>query len=106
MNNLIKKIFQVSEFNEFINLYLSKVGEITVEGEISEIRVSQNKWLFLTIKDEAASLDVFALTYQISGYSVLEPGMMVYVSGQPRLYQKTARFSLFADRIVRPVRVL
>jgi len=74
MNNLIKKIFQVSEFNEFINLYLSKVGEITVEGEISEIRVSQNKWLFLTIKDEAASLDVFALTYQISGYSVWNRG--------------------------------
>jgi len=100
MDSPDEKIFQVSEFNEFIGLYLSQVGEITVEGEISEIRVSQNKWLFLTIKDESASLDVFALVYQISGYSVLEPGMMVYVSGQPRLYQKTARFSLFANRIV------
>lgn len=96
----MEKIFKVSEFNEFINLYLGKVGEVVIEGEIGEIRVRDNKWIFATIKDDASSVDVFAITYQISGYSVLEPGMLVHIYGAPRLYQKTGRFSVFATKIV------
>lgn len=94
-----ERIFRVSEFNEFINLYLGGVGEVIVEGEVSEIRVSQGKWIFLTIKDEESSVEVFGITYQISGYSLLEPGMLVHVYGTPRLYKKTGRFSIFADSI-------
>jgi exodeoxyribonuclease VII large subunit len=93
-------IFKVSEFNEFINLYLGQVGEVTIEGEIAEIRVRDNKWIFATIKDENSSVDIFAITYQISGYSIFEPGMLVHIYGQPRLYQKTGRFSVFANKIV------
>lgn len=100
MKEIEEKVFKVSEFNEFINIYLSGVGEVVVEGEIAEIKVSQNKWLFLTVKDDASSLDVFAITYQISGYSVLEAGMMVHIYGIPRLYQKTGKFSLYATKIV------
>ncbi len=100
MKEIEEKVFKVSEFNEFINIYLSGVGEVVVEGEIAEIKVSQNKWLFLTVKDDTSSLDVFAVTYQISGYSVLEAGMMVHIYGIPRLYQKTGKFSLYATKIV------
>ena len=100
MAKIEERIFKVSEFNEFINIYLSSVGEVVVEGEIAEIKVSQNKWLFLTVKDDTSSLDVFAITYQISGYSVLEAGMMVHIYGVPRLYQKTGKFSLYATKIV------
>lgn len=46
MKEIEEKVFKVSEFNEFINIYLSGVGEVVVEGEIAEIKVSQNKWLF------------------------------------------------------------
>lgn len=95
-----RKIFQVSEFNEFINAYLSQVGEVVVEGEISEIRVNQNKWIFITIKDEESSVEVFGITYKISGYDLLEQGMLVHVYGIPRLYKKTGRFSIFAEQIV------
>lgn len=100
MAKLEDQIFKVSEFNEFINVYLSGVGEVVVEGEIAEIKVSQNKWLFLTVKDDFSSLEVFAVAYQISGYSVLEPGMLVHIYGVPRLYQKTGKFSLYATKIV------
>ncbi|MFZ5932597.1 MAG: hypothetical protein ACOYT7_00710 [Patescibacteria group bacterium] len=41
-----EKVFQVSEFNEFINIYLGKVGEVVIEGEISECNVNQGKWIF------------------------------------------------------------
>lgn len=95
-----EKIFQVSEFNEFINIYLGKVGEIIIEGEIVECKVNQGKWLFVTIKDDTSSVEVFAITYQISGYSVLEPGMLVHVYGNPSLYSKTGKFSVHANQIV------
>ncbi|MCX6705215.1 MAG: exodeoxyribonuclease VII large subunit [Candidatus Woesebacteria bacterium] len=95
-----EKIFQVSEFNEFINLYLGKVGEVVVEGEITRCEVKDGKWLFVTIKDKESSVEIFGTTFQISGYSVLEPGMLVHVYGTPRLYQKTGRFSVYASQIV------
>lgn len=95
-----EKIFKVSEFNEFVNLYLEGVGDVVVEGEISEIRVSQNKWLFATIKDKDSSVEVFSITYKISSYDILETGMMVHVHGAPRIYKKTGRFSIFAENIV------
>ncbi|MFZ5932596.1 MAG: exodeoxyribonuclease VII large subunit [Patescibacteria group bacterium] len=55
---------------------------------------------FLRIKDESSSVEVFGVTYQISGYSVLEPGMLVHVYGTPRLYSKTGKFSVYANQIV------
>lgn len=95
-----EKIFQVSEFNEFINIYLGKVGDVVIEGEIVECKISQNKWLFVTIKDDASSVEVFGVIFQISGYSVLEPGMLVRVYGSPHLYPKTGKFSVYAKQIV------
>lgn len=95
-----EKIFQVTEFNEFIRTYLSSMGEVVVEGEISEIKVSQNKWLFLTIKDKVSSVEVFGIVFKIKNYDVFEAGMSVYVYGTPHLYQKTGRFSLLANQIV------
>lgn len=93
-------IFQVSEFNEFINTYLRQVNEIVVEGEITEVNISQSKWLFITLKDAQSSLNVFAVAYQISAWRDLEPGMKVHVYGTPGLHQKSGKFSFNANRIV------
>jgi len=95
-----EKIFQVSEFNEFISIYLGAVGKVVIEGEISECNVNQGKWIFLKIKDDVASVDVFGITFRISGYTLLEPGMLVHIYGIPRLYKKTGRFSVYADQII------
>lgn len=95
-----RKIFKVSEFNEFINTYLYQVGEVVVEGEISEIKVSQNQWLFITIKDKESSVEVFSTVYKISSYDLLEEGMLVHVYGSPGLYKKSGRFSIRAEQIV------
>ncbi len=95
-----KKIFQVSEFNEFVNTYLNQVGEVVVEGEISEINISQNQWLFITIKDKESSVEVFSTIHKISGYDLLEQGMLVRVYGTPGLYRKSGRFSIRAEQII------
>lgn len=92
-------VFQVSEFAEFITTYLNQIGSVVVEGEISQLRVSQQKWLFLTIKDDQSSVEVFGTVYQIPGWKQLEEGMLVRVTGSARLYKKTGRFSLFATDI-------
>ena len=95
----MEKIFTVTEFNEFISIYLSQAGEMVVEGEISKINVSQSKWVFAVIKDEDSSLEIFAPVFNIKNINELEEGMRVKVTGIPRLYTKTARFSLTASSI-------
>ena len=94
-----KGVLSVSEFNELINVYLSTMGEVNVKGEISQFRISQNKWIFLTIKDNAATVEVFGTIYNISNHRELEEGMVVQIIGTPRLYQKSGRFSIFANQI-------
>jgi len=95
----MEHVFRVSEFNEFIDIYLGGAGEVAVSGEISSIKLNQNKYIFITIKDEEASLDVFAIRYNIKNFDVFEVGMKVIVYGRARLYKKVGRFSLFADEI-------
>ncbi|MCH7541715.1 exodeoxyribonuclease VII large subunit [Patescibacteria group bacterium] len=95
-----KKVFQVSEFNEFIDIYLNQVDEVVVEGEISRIDVSQNKWIFATIKDKESSVDIFSSVFKIPSPDLLEAGMLVQVYGKPSLYKKTGRFSITAERIM------
>ncbi len=96
----VKPIFSVSEFNEFIRLYLNQVGEVTVEGEISEIKVSQNQWLFINLKDKEANLNVFGVLDQITNFEILAEGMLVHVWGEPTLHQKSSKFSLRAYEII------
>ncbi len=93
-------IFSVSEFNEFIDEYLDSVGEVVVEGEISEIRINQGKWVFMTIKDESASLRIFSFTWTLKNLSSLTEGMLVRVKGSPGLYKKNASFSLQASEVL------
>lgn len=97
---LDEQIFQVSEFNEFINAYLDGIGEVVIEGEISQLSVSKNTFLFMTIKDEEASVEVFGIIHKLPGYDILEEGMLVHVYGSPRIYEKTGRFSITAERVV------
>ncbi len=95
-------VFQVSEFNDFINNLIS-VKECVVEGEISEINVRQNRWVFITLKDpeKGEVLNVFATFYQVREFiNYLQVGSLVHVYGYPRLHGKSGKFSLSAYKIV------
>ncbi len=94
------QILLVGQFLELINLYFQEIGEVIVEGEISELKLSQNRWLFITIKDQQASLSVFAVLSQIGNYNSLAKGMLVRVRGVPKLHQASGRFSLVATEII------
>jgi exodeoxyribonuclease VII large subunit len=95
----MEKIYSVSEFATFIKKYLRNIGEVVIEGEISELKVS-NKWLFATVKDETASIKVFSTIHQIYNYDLLEEGTLVHLYGTPSLFEKRGEFNISARQIM------
>lgn len=75
----------VSEFVALFNQTLEYAyPNITIIGELTNFRVSKNRWVYFDLKDEDASIKFFGVVYQLPG--PLEEGMMLKVRGQPRLH--------------------
>lgn len=55
-----------------------------IEGELANFRISKNKWVYFDVKDEYAKVSCFASVYALPG--PLQDGMLVRVSGTPRLH--------------------
>lgn len=84
----------VSQFLEAINGLL-ETQAVWVEGEVSEYRVSQGRWVHFDLKDAGAVVHCFGLTFRIR--TPLEDGMTVRVWGVPRVYPRYGKFSLVVD---------
>ena len=83
MNNDL--ILSVSDFVAVFNQTLEYAyPSVTVQGELANFRVSKNRWVYFDLKDEFASVKFFGTVYQLTG--PLENGLMLQVSGQPRLH--------------------
>ena len=75
----------VSEFVALLNQTLEfAYPSITIIGELANLRVSKNRWVYFDLKDENASVKFFGTVYQLPG--PLEDGMLMRVQGQPRLH--------------------
>jgi len=80
-----KLVFGVSGFVAYLNQMLETAYPyVTIEGEISSFRVSRNRWVYFDLKDQEASVRFFGTVYSLPG--PLEDGMVVRVSGNPRLH--------------------
>ncbi len=78
-------IFSVSDFVAVLNQTLDYAyPDVTIVGELSNFRVSKNRWVYFDLKDEYSSVKFFGTIYMLPG--PLEDGMMVQVSGTPRLH--------------------
>lgn len=88
------KIFSVAEYVEYLNGVLYE-RDAVVEGEISEYKINQQKWIFFKVKDEQATLECFSTVFKLR--LPLEDGMRVRVYGRPRIYAKTGKFSLSVE---------
>jgi exodeoxyribonuclease VII large subunit len=78
-------IFGVSDFVAYLNQTLEiAYPYITIEGELSNFRVSKGRWVYFDLKDDLASVRFFGTVYALPG--PLEDGMVVRVSGSPRLH--------------------
>ena len=75
----------VSEFVALLNQTLDfAYPSLVVTGELANLRVSKNRWVYFDLKDETASVKFFGTIYQLPG--PLEDGMMLKVRGSPRLH--------------------
>ena len=78
-------VLQVSDFVALLNQTLEAAYPyVEVQGELSNFRVSKNRWVYFDLKDETASLKCFATVYSLPG--PLEDGMVVRAIGNPRLH--------------------
>lgn len=91
-------VLTVSQCVEAINFALDSLGDLTVEGEVSEFRIIQNKWVTFDIKDKDSVLKCFMTVWNLR--TQIEDGMLVKVIGQPNLRAKG--FLSFVAKNVRP----
>ena len=89
-------VLSVAQFLDAANQALRQLdaASLAVEGEVSDARVAQGKWVSFDLKDgkEAAVLKCFATVWQLPG--PLENGMKVRVSGLPKIYERFGTFRL------------
>lgn len=88
-------IFQVSEFiayfNDAVRSFMNE-QQMAIEGEIAEFKVSQGKFAWFKLKDAEGIIDCFAMTFVLK--VPVEEGMKVRVSGFPKIYQRSGKFSI------------
>jgi len=75
----------VSDFVALHNQIMEyAMPNVVVVGELSNFRVSKNRWVYFDLKDDTASVRFFGTVYALNG--PLEDGMLLKVRGAPRLH--------------------
>ncbi len=96
-----RRTVSVSEFLTLVNetLRLIPSQEFVVEGEVSDFRVTQEKWVSFDLKDEQADavLKCFMTAWQLR--VPIEDGMRVQVQGSPKVYERFGQFKLNVQEV-------
>ena len=80
-------ILSPSDFVAITNQTLEyALGVVCIEGEITNFRISKNKWLYFDVVDNESKVSFFGTIYHLPG--PLENGMVVRVTGRPHLHNK------------------
>ncbi|NQV89812.1 exodeoxyribonuclease VII large subunit [Candidatus Uhrbacteria bacterium] len=91
-----EKALSVGEYLTLVNQTLQCIPshEVIVEGEVSDYRVAQGKWVSFDLKDEEAQavLKCFMTTWQLK--SPIEDGMRVQLKGAPKIYERFGTFKM------------
>ena len=87
--------FSVTSFLSQVNDII--FGEYIIEGEVSQYKVSQGKWVFFDLKDENSVLGCFSTVFMMR--QPLADGMKVRVLGYPKVYEKTGKFSFTVQKV-------
>jgi exodeoxyribonuclease VII large subunit len=81
-------VFSPTDFVAITNQVFEQAyaGSVVIEGELSDFKISQNRWVYFNLKDDLSSIKFFGTVYMLPG--PLEDGMVLKVSGSPRLHPK------------------
>ncbi len=92
----------VSEYLELVNETLRMIPsqDFVVEGEVSDFRIAQQKWISFDLKDEEnkSVLKCFMTVWQLK--VPLEDGMRVHVQGQPKVYERFGSFKMNVQSVI------
>ncbi|GAC1369775.1 MAG: exodeoxyribonuclease VII large subunit [Candidatus Saccharimonadales bacterium] len=87
------QVISVTEFMTIINETLSfAYPQVVVEGEVSGFKISQGKFAFFDLKDDKSLLGCFMMAHDLK--LPIEDGMKIRVTGAPKVFPKSSRFSL------------
>ena len=77
----------VSEFVTLLNQTFDfAYPSLLITGELANLRISKNKWVYFDLKDDSSSVKFFGTVYMLPG--PLENGMLLKVRGAPRLHNQ------------------
>lgn len=75
----------VSDFVALLNQTMEYTyGGVVIMGELANLRVSKNRWVYFDLKDDYSTVKFFGTVYQLPG--PLEDGMLLRVRGLPKLH--------------------
>lgn len=91
----------VSAYLDLINDNLRSLPstQLVVEGEVSDFRIAQGKWVSFDLKDEKeqAVLKCFMTVWQLK--AEVESGMRVQVVGYPKVYERFGTFKMNVQHV-------
>jgi len=95
MPYLEKKVISVTDFTKLINLLISDVTPVWIEGEVIGFKNWKDRMVFFDIKDEHSLLhcSLYFSTLRSIGVN-LEDGMKIKVIGEPQLRANRGEFNL------------
>jgi exodeoxyribonuclease VII large subunit len=98
-----RKVFTVAGFNQGIAGWLSRLPQVWVEGELTELtRQAGRPMVFFTLKDPAGRASV-GVTMRRAAFDALDlqlvEGARVHVHGRAELWQARGSFRLHAETI-------
>lgn len=84
---MLDTVLSPTDFVAFLNQTLEYAyPEVIIEGELSNFKVSKNRWVYFDLKDELSSVSFFGPVTSLPG--PLQDGIKVRVIGAPRLHQR------------------
>ncbi|HUC78916.1 MAG TPA: exodeoxyribonuclease VII large subunit [Candidatus Saccharimonadales bacterium] len=82
---MVEHVFSVSDFVAVFNQSISYAYPyVFIEGEIENFKISKNKWVYFSLRDDLASVRFFGTVFQLPG--PLEDGLKIRVKGSPFLH--------------------
>lgn len=79
------RVYTVTEFRQEMNQLFGQVT-VAIQGEVSEFRVSQNRFVWFTLADEETRVQCFMMAFNLR--VSLEDGMEIRVVGSPTMFKK------------------
>lgn len=90
------KEYTVTQFHKEMN-HLMKDIHVTVVGEISGFNISNDKFVWFTLKDDKSAMSNFMMKFQLK--VPLEDGMEIRVTGSPGIFPRSGKY-VFKPRTV------